>query len=190
MKLDEKYFIPFIGIIAVVAALLIVYYTVSNREGREQAFRQEMSRQDSLRFAYFPVIGPSGRDPDHSNDRDSVSVASFTDTYVIIDFWATWTASFSEDAHEQLARLKEQYPGRVEILAAVVEDKAENVRKYRQRHDYPFRYVDGTGPFNKYGLPGVPTQLVYAPGGQLHSIFSGYADSLRMDSLQTIIGHE
>lgn len=180
MKLDEKYFVPFIAIVAVMAALIIAFFTVSNRQGKEQAFRKSIAAQDSLNVQQMPVL----------NSSDSLSVSSFQNRFVILDFWATWTASFSKKAHHQLVELKEQYPGQVEILAAVVEDKPGNVQDYINRYKHPFHYVDGTKVFNDFRVPGVPTQLVYTPRGKLHSIFTGYADSTRMDSLQKIIGNE
>ena len=177
MKLDEKYFAPFLAVVAIGAALLILFFTVNNQQGREQSFKKEMARQDSLKYQYMPVIGGD----------DSLRVQSFPDRYVILDFWATWTSSFSLGAHQQLGQLKASNPDKIEILAAVVQDKNPNVKEYMNRYDFPFRFVEGTRAFNKFGVPGVPTQLVYAPGGKLESIFTGYADSTRMDSLKTII---
>lgn len=121
---------------------------------------------------------------------DSLSVQSFENSYVVIDFWATWTATFSEKAHEQLAKLKNKYPQRVEILAAVVQDKPEKVKGYIRSHNYPFHYTKGTKTFEKFGLPGVPTQLVYSPEGELISVFTGRADAARFDSLQAILRNE
>ncbi len=180
MKLDEKYFVPFLAVVAIATALLIVFFTVSGQQGREQSFEKRMSEQDSLKFEYMPTL----------SGEDSLGVQSFPESFVIVDFWATWTSSFSQQAHLQLSQLKKQYPARLEVIAAVVEDKEENVKKYISRYDYPFDYVKGTDVFNRLGMPGVPTQLVYAPGGRLHSIFTGSADSTRMDSLQKIIGNE
>jgi thiol-disulfide isomerase/thioredoxin len=180
MKLDEKYFVPFLAIVALGAALLIVFFTVSGQQSREQAFKNKMSAQDSLKFAYMPAL----------SGNDSLRVQSFPNSFVIVDFWATWTSSFSRQAHLQLSRLKQQYPGRLEVIAAVVEDKDENVNDYINRFEYSFDYVNGTRLFNRFGVPGVPTQLVYAPGGRLHSIFTGSSDSTRMDSLQRIIGND
>lgn len=180
MKLDEKYFVPFLAVMAFVTALLILFFTINGKKNREQAFRQRINEQDSLKYAYMPLV----------EDSDSLSVQSFPDSYVIVDFWATWTSTFSEQAHKQLSALHETYPGKVEIIAAVVEDKKENVHDYIARYNYPFHFVDGTGTFNEYQLPGVPTQLVYAPGGRLQSIFTGYADSVRYDSLRSMISNE
>lgn len=180
MKLDEKYFVPFLAIVAIVTALLILFFTISSKENREQVFKERLAEQDSLKYAYMPTI----------EGADSLGVQSFPDSYIIIDFWATWTSSFSERAHRQLSELHETYPERVEIIAAVVEDKKENVKEYVVRYNYPFHYVNGTKTFNKFQLPGVPTQLVYAPSGTLQSIFTGYADSARYDSLRSMISNE
>lgn len=180
MKLDEKYFVPFIAIVAAVTALIIAFFTVSNRQGREEAFKESMAAQDSLRYQSMPVL----------NSTDSLSISSFSDQFVILDFWASWTESFSRQSHRQLADLKEQYPDQIEIIAAVVQDKPENIQEYINRYNYPFHYVEGTVVFNGFNVPGVPTQLIYRPDGTLSSIFTGYADSTRMDSLQTLMRNE
>ncbi len=177
MKIDTKYFIPFIIIVAVVSALLIAYFTVHVRQERQQAFLERITAQDSLKFQMMPVLAGD----------DSLGVQSFKNSYVVLDFWATWTASFSEKAHEQLAKLKNKYSQRLEILAAVVQDKPKKVKAYIERFDYPFHYVRGTKVFEKFALPGVPTQLVYSPQGELISIFTGRADAARLDSLNKIL---
>jgi hypothetical protein len=180
MKLDEKYFVPFLAITAIGTAIVITFFTISNRESKQQTFQKQMAAQDSLQTAKMPLIA----------GHDSLSVSSFPDKFVVLDFWATWTASFSRRAHSQLTDLKMQYPGSLEIMAAVVQDKAGDIDEYMSRHEFPFHYVEGTQVFNSYRVPGVPTQLVYKPGGRLHSIFTGSADSTRMDSLQKIIRNE
>lgn len=177
MKLDEKYFVPFLAILAIVAALIIVFFTISNRQGRREAFEKKITAQDSLRFQPMPKL----------NSTDSLSVSSFRGRYVILDFWAPWTSSFTTSSHRQLAKLQQQYPAQIEVLAAVVEDKSERTREFISRNNYSFHYVEGTDVFNTFKVPGVPTQLVYNPDGRLISIFTGYADSARLDSLQTIL---
>ena len=180
MKLDEKYFVPFLAVVAIGAALLILFFTVNNQQGREQRFKEHLAEQDSIKYQPMPII----------NSQDSLGVTSFPDQYVVVDFWATWTESFSLGAHEQLKELKQNFPDNVEVLAAVVEDKSSNIEEYINRYEFPFRYVDGTHVFNKFGVPGVPTQLVYRPGGKLQAVFTGYADSTRKDSLQAIFENE
>lgn len=180
MKLDEKYFIPFLVVVAIMAAVLIALFTANNRTEKEQAFKRSITAQDSLKLQFMPVVKSS----------DSLRVALYPDKFVVLDFWATWTASFSRGAHQQLAELKDLYPDNLEVLAAVVQDKPEKVEEYINRHKFPFHYVNGTKVFHRFNVGGVPTQLIYQPGGQLHSIFTGYADSTRMDSLKKIISNE
>lgn len=177
MHIDTKYFVPFILIVATVSAILIGYFTIYVRQQRHQQFLNRMAQQDSLKYQAMPVITGS----------DSLAVVSFDDSYVVLDFWATWTASFSEKAHEQLAKLKRKYPRRLEILAAVVQDKRQKVKSYISRYDYPFHYVNGTKAFEKFGLPGVPIQLVFSPEGEVISVFAGRADAARLDSLNEIL---
>lgn len=177
MQIDNKYFIPFVLIVAVVSAILVAFFTIHIRQTRHQNFIQQIKAQDSLKYAMMPVIA----------SRDSVGVHSFQNKVVVLDFWATWTATFSEKAHEQLAGLIEKYPHKLVVIAAVVQDKPEKVKKYISQFNYPFRYVNGTAVFEKFDLPGVPTQLVYSAGGGLISIFTGRADAARLDSLNKIL---
>jgi len=177
MKIDEKYFVPFLIVSAIITAIIIAFVTVNNRSERQANFKESIQKSDSLKYSYFPVF----------QSNDSLSIQSFEDKYVVVDFWATWTESFSEAAHQQLAALLHKYPDRLEVLAAVVEDKTKRVERYIKEHEYPFSYVNGTQVFNTFNVPGVPTQLVYAPGGELVAIFTGSAEQSRLDSLQTII---
>jgi thiol-disulfide isomerase/thioredoxin len=176
MRLDNKYFVPFIVVAALVTAVLIAYFTVSSQMSLRTSFRHRILVQDTLRHEAFPVLDGS----------DSLKVTDFNGKYVVLDFWATWS-NFSQDSHEQLAQLASANPEDVEVLAAVVEDKRQEVSNYIRLNDFPFRFVNGTAVFNKYRVPGLPTQLVYSPDGELVSIFFGYSDSTQYDSLRTLI---
>ncbi|HLR77220.1 MAG TPA: TlpA disulfide reductase family protein [Balneolaceae bacterium] len=177
MQIDNKYFVPFILIVAIISAFLIAFFTLHIRQKRHKHFIEQISAQDSIKYVMMPVFG----------DADSLSVQSFKKKYVVVDFWATWTASFSEKAHKQLAGLRTKYPQKLEVIAAIVKDKPEKVQDYIDRYNYPFHYVEGTAVFENFDLPGIPTQLVYSPKGQLLSIFTGRADAARLDSLNNIL---
>lgn len=176
MRLDPKYFIPFMIVVALVGALLIALFTMHSQQSRRQDFHKRIMAQDSLRHEPLPEFGGSG----------SLNVADFKGKFVVLDFWSTWS-NFSEDSHEELAKVAEAYGDTLRVVAAVVADREEDVASYIRRHEFPFRYVVGTAVFNKYGVPGVPTQLVYNPDNQLVSVFFGYTDPSRYDSLRTLI---
>lgn len=179
MRIDPKYFIPFIIIVAIFAALLITYYTISSQQERREAFQERIVTQDTLQTEKMPVL----------NARDSLSVSDFQGQYVVLDFWATWSNT-TEESHSQLADVAEANKDKLSVLAAVVEDQKDKVSAYMQDHNFPFHFVHGSGVFNQYEVPGVPTQLVYDPEGELISIFYGYRNSMQYDSLRTLLSHE
>ncbi len=176
MKLKQKYFIPFLAIGALLTALLITYFTISSQNAERQAFRKAIVRQDSLKTEFMSRLEGS----------DSLSVRSFAGKYVVLDFWATWS-NFSEEVHRDLAALKQKYPDKLEVVAAVVKDRRDKVRSYVQNHDYPFVFVDGGRIFNRYGFPGIPVELVYTPEGEIKQVFFGYSGPAHFDSLKTIL---
>lgn len=179
MKLDQKYFVPFLAVMAIVTALLITFFTVSSQKGQRRSFRNAITEQDSLSSEKMPVL----------NSIDSLSVSSFPDKFVILDFWATWS-NFSEDVHVQLGELVREYSDTLEVIAAVVQDQQEKIDSYISRHEFPFHYVSGTTVFNKYNIPGLPTEIIYSPGGHIIDVFFGYPDSTQYDNLRTLLKHE
>lgn len=176
MKLDQKYFVPFLAVMAIITALLITFFTISSQKGQRQAFREAILQQDSLRIQKMPLLDSS----------DSLSVSDFEGKFVILDFWATWS-NFSEDVHEQLFTLKQQHKDTLEVIAAVVEDRPEKTEAYISRHQFPFHYVEGTLVFNKFGIPGMPTEVIYNPEGRIIEVLFGSTDAARFDSLSTLM---
>lgn len=179
MKLDPKYFPPFLIIVALAAALLITYFTMSSQQGQREAFKEYIFEQDSLQTAYMPVW----------EGEDSLGVESYQNRYVILDFWATWS-NFSEEIHTELQKLVREYPDQVVVLAAVVKDRPDKVNAYIQRHDFPFEYVHGTLVFNRFRLPGLPTRFVFSPSGELLNVHFGASEAAQYDSLRILLSNE
>ncbi|MDX1586545.1 MAG: TlpA disulfide reductase family protein [Balneolaceae bacterium] len=178
MKLDQKYFVPFLAVAAILTALLITFFTISSQKGQRQVFREFIMQQDTLRLEEMPLL----------NEEDSLAVSDLTGKYVILDFWATWS-NFSEDVHFQISDMVKQHSDTLAVIAAVVEDRQEKIDSYIERHDFPFRYVDGTAVFNKYDIPGMPTEIVYRPDGSIMDVYFGYSDSTHFDSLRTLLNN-
>lgn len=178
MKLDQKYFVPFLAIAAIITALLITFFTISSQKGQRQVFQNYILTQDSLRTELMSAL----------NRSDSLSVSTFRNEYVVLDFWATWS-NFSEDVHLELAELVRKYPDNLEVIAAAVQDQPGKIDSYIKRQDLPFHFVNGTAVFNKYDVPGMPTDIVYGPDGNIISVYFGYSDDKKFDSLRTLLSN-
>lgn len=166
MRIDPKYFNKFVLLLAVVAALLIVFFTLFNQAGREQAFRRNVEQADSLRLGALPVLF----------ETDSLRSAEFEDRFVVLNFWASWAPNVERE-HRHLQQLKREYDDQLVVIAAAVEDTKEDVRNYMRKHTYPFRFVDGNKLFRDLNVPGIPAQIVYRPDGSLLFMNVGYTDS-------------
>lgn len=176
MRIDPKYFNLFLVIVGGIAAIIIALYTYWNLTGDERIFKERMLAQDSLRTVYWQQVASD----------DSLRIADYRGDFVILDFWIRRSGP-SVASQEQLAELKREYGDRVTVIAASVGQQEEDVRAYMREYDYPFLFVSGSRHFASFDVPAIPAQLVYEPEGDLHSIFIGYRDSSRYDSLRAII---
>lgn len=177
MRIDPKYFNAFILIVALLAAALIAFFAYWTDSGGKRYFKEQVTSSDSLRHEYWP----------ESLSGDSLRISDFSGRYVLVDFWSTWSI-YGNERHEALAELVRSYPDRLRIMAAAVRDQDEDIREYRDRHGYPFAWVNGGEHFSEYKVPGIPTMLLYGPGGEVRSVFVGYRGSEQIDSLSRVIG--
>lgn len=179
MRIDPRHFNKFMAIVAVVAAILIAVTTLNYISGRESAFQQQMMEADSLGYVDFPRI----------NSIDSLQLREFHGQFLLLDFWSTWSDP-SREFHAHLSRLSDPKLQQMVVVAASVRDESSKVQQYKESHNYPFEYVDGTQFYKKMNLPGVPSQVLFNPEGEVVATFVGYTDSTRFDSLKTHIQHE
>lgn len=176
MQLDPKYFNTFLVIVAVVAAAMITFFILSNRGNDESQFKERMFAQDSLRTVGWSRIQSS----------DSLRISNFEGSFVVLDFWSNWTDA-SLESHRQLEGLKKEFPDTLEVLAASVRLKPDETISYIEKHNFPFRFVEGTQHFSGFEIPGLPAQLIYNPQGQLQSVHLGYQNDSQYDSLRARI---
>lgn len=176
MRIDPKYFNLFLLVVAVIAAALIAFFTLSNRSAEKSNFQQRMFSQDSLKNQWFPKV----------QQDDSLRVQDFEGQFVVLDFWSDWS-DVSKESHEQLAEIKEQYPDRLQVIAASVNLLHSDVKSYIQKHRFPFEFVEGSQQFSDFKMPGLPAQMMYDRDGELQHVFLGYPDDSQYDSLRVLI---
>lgn len=175
MQLDPKYFNKFLAIVAVLAALLIAFFTLNSQQDRRTRFKKEIVQQDSLRTISWLQVGR----------EDSLAIADFNNRFVLLNFWSHWSDPSTAD-HQKLAGLHRQYRDLV-IISALVGFRKEEAQTYIQSHSFPFRYVAGSQQFSDFGVPGLPAYLLYRPGGKLEYVSLGTLDKVALDSLRTLL---
>lgn len=176
MKIDPKYFNTFLVIVAVIAAILIAVFTLKNRSNEKQAFQNRIVQvQDSLSTVYWRKV----------QESDSLQIADFKNKFVILDFWANWSAS-TKKSHQQLSRLKSEFPDTLEIIAAEVGLTKKETEDYIKKNNFPFHFVAGAKQFKDFRVPGLPAEIIFTPKGDISATFLGFSKS-RYDSLRAII---
>ncbi len=176
MRIDPKYFNPFLIVLAIVGALLIAYFTISSPLNREAAFREQIVKQDSLQTTSWLQVETS----------DSLKISDFSGQYVMLYFWSQWSGS-SEDGHQKVAELKNSFSNDLEVISAMVGLREKEALAFIDENDFPFYFVAGSQQFSAFGVPGLPAYLLYNPDGKIQFISLGILNEAEMDSLNTII---
>lgn len=177
MKIDPKYFNHFAVIMAVFAMIAITYFTISYAGNQRTDFESTLGSGAELYNEWFVKIDGS----------DSLRAVDFKDRIVIIDFWATWSDPSLESRNE-LVKIVTSLPDslRPVVIAASVRDADETIAEYTSTSDHEFINVRGTELFQKMKVPGVPTQVIFSPGGRIIESrigFKGTNEYAVLDSL-------
>lgn len=178
MKIDPKYFNLFAVIVAVFAMIAIIYFTISYAGNQRVEFEMSLGSGAELYNEWFVRIDGS----------DSLRAVDFKENIVIIDFWATWSEP-SLESRNALMDVINAYPDslRPVVIAAAVRDADETILQYLSISDHGFINVRGTELFQKMKVPGVPTQVIFAPGGRLIESRVGYKGTGEYATLDSLL---
>lgn len=176
MRIDPKYFNTFLLVVALVAAALIAFFILSNRSTERSEFQKRMFSQDSLKSIWWNKV----------QSDDSLRVADFEGQFVVLDLWSNWSDA-SLRSHTELAKIMQQHPRNLQVIAAAVGLKKQEVENYIQKHEFPFHFVAGSQQFSNFNMPGLPVQFIYNPKLDLKQVFLGYSDDSQYDSLRVLI---
>jgi hypothetical protein len=161
MKLDQKYFAPFIGIGAVITMIFIVYTSFNFKAEQEENFRTNTQEFETLLTDPHPYLSLG----------DSLRLAELSGKRVIVLFWSSWSERSAEIMNEfDIFSANDQY----EVVGAVVKDAAESAELLIPNHD--FLYIDGTKLFNDLKVPGIPSYFVLDERGDFIESFVGYRE--------------
>lgn len=163
MKLDQKYFVPFIGIGAVITMIFIVFASFNFKEEQEANFRENTQNFEELGSMNHPVVGGA--------ESDSLRLDDLQGKRVIVLFWASWSDKSTEIMNEL-----DNFDGneKYAVVAALVKDATEEVTTVLPKHN--FQYIDGTRFFNELKVPGIPSFFLLDENGGFVESFVGYKE--------------
>jgi thiol-disulfide isomerase/thioredoxin len=174
MKLEQKYFIPFILVCAALTLIVIIYGTINYSQKQQSEFRNTISaiQMDTLSFDRF-------------GENHRLVMEELHGDPVVIEFWATWSGK-SLAVNRFLDQYQRENPGLV-VVAAVVRDGEEQAAEYIAAHEYDFIYVVGTHFFQSINIPGVPTQILINRDGSLYTSHVGDDTETLRDKLDRLL---
>ena len=146
MRLDQKYFIPFLLICAAITAFVIVITSLNYASNQRETFREEITETDLNEWKFY-----------HYASGDSLTVSQFEGSPVIVHFWSTWS-DLSLELNSLMRDLKAEYPELI-IVAAASRDAPRLVKQHIEGTDFDFYYLDGTELYQELMVPGLPSQL-------------------------------
>lgn len=161
MKLDQKYFVPFMGIGAVITMLFIVFASFNFKDEQEANFRENTQNFEELGTMNHPIIDGSS--------ADSLRLSQLSGKQVVVVFWSSWS-----DKSTELMNELDLFVGddNFEVVAALVRDVTDEASNVLPNHD--FIYIDGTRLFNELKVPGIPSYFLLDKNGGFVESFVGY----------------
>ncbi len=162
MRLDQKYFVPFILVCAAFTLLFIVISSFNFTERRQERFTEYTMQYDALLTKTHPYIDKS----------DSLRLGDIKGKEILVLFWASWSEK-SAEIMNVLDVVKAQRDD-LTIVAALVKDAKESIEEGTLNFD--FEYIDGTILFNELRAPGIPSFILLDENGELKFTHVGYKE--------------
>lgn len=176
MRIDPKYFNVFVVTVGITAVIAVIFFNLRYAENQRTQFIENVGDGRDVYNTWLPNLDAS----------DSVSAAQFLDKYVVIHFWSTWSSQ-STNEHEALWKAIEPHKDKVQVIAAGVKDNEELTKVYADSLNYNYLFVNGSNLFYELLAPGIPTQIIFAPGGELIDIKIGFRPQNSDDFIKHIL---
>lgn len=163
MRLDPKYFIPFLLVIAAICVLAIIFFN----------FR--FLGDQTVRFA--ERVGDGSELFNHEFEEyftgEIIRPADFENEKIIALFWATWS-NRSLTAQAKIIDLLENTDNSVVLLLMAVKDNEMYLNDFRHLLTDHIILLNATEFYNDARLPGMPAVVAYSPDGSIYGMKLGY----------------
>lgn len=104
------------------------------------------------------------------NAADAITAEDLSGRWVVVDLWATWCPPCVASLPE-LVEFRQRWPEDEVLMVGITFDDTSAMTKLRETmeavegFDWPVAY-GGEAAINSYGVPGIPTLILYDPAGQ------------------------
>lgn len=109
-------------------------------------------------------------------DGKAVSLADYTDKYVVLDFWGTW-CPWCVKGIPQMKEYYAKHKGKVVFISIACRDKVEKVRAMVEKEGIAWiNVMNGTAENDvalSYGVSGFPTKVLLEPGLRVKAKYLG-----------------
>lgn len=154
MRLNQKYFYPFLAAAAVMFAIWAVYASFDFKQQTRLNFDKDVAQRDSLlSYSYVQI-------QDSTNIQPLALIKNQQKPLVMV-FCASW----SENAYRMLDYLSSQHVNDLLIIAAYVKDTRTDALNMSNQLNAKIISIDAMDLYNQLRAPGIPTAIFYDQNG-------------------------
>lgn len=148
---------------------------LESKEAAPENSSDVTSAGDSGELQALPRSGYRAPDFTLSNlDGEETSLSDWRGQPVLVNFWATWCGP----CEIEMPAIETAYQAHKEeglvVLAVAVDDSADNVRGFAEKHQLSFQPLMDDGQVSlTYQVFGLPTSYFVAPDGRITDVHTG-----------------
>ncbi|MFW6348436.1 MAG: TlpA family protein disulfide reductase [Cyclonatronaceae bacterium] len=180
MRIEQKYFVPFMLAVAALCIVLITYFNFRSAGQQQQHFTERVGDGRALYEHTYPqYFKDDGISPQTIAAQDSAAVALL--------FWGSWSDR-SAEALRTLQQVAATDSLKLRIFAAAIKDGEDFIREVEQQTppEVPVFFVEGDEIYNELKLPGLPSLIVFDADGGLHGARYGYSGASDYDFIRRL----
>ncbi len=162
MRIDQKYFVPFILGVALICVLVIVFFNMRTLGGQQERFVQAIQDGSDLHsHAFFEYV-----------TQDSIRIADLSPQFTAALFFSSW----SNRGVNAFQKLNDIVQDRDDILlfGMAVKDDESFLTSFIDQTTNNVRILDGTEFYSDFKIPGLPSLVVFDKEGNIRGLRMGY----------------
>ncbi|MDY7394157.1 TlpA disulfide reductase family protein [Aureibaculum sp. 2210JD6-5] len=99
-------------------------------------------------------------------EGNAVALSNFKGKKVLLNFWATWCLPCLEEM-PSMAKAQQLLASENYVFLFATTDKIDKINKFKEKHPYPFQYLQYQGSLDKLNIHALPVTFIYNTEGEL-----------------------